>query len=113
MEQKEIRKERIPLKQRPPEERIKKVIKSAIAARKTPQQAPEKWVPTICWGCTEGPCHIRVQVIDGIAVNIKGNVDGPGFESFSKNQGRLCPKALSLIQKLYNPFRRLECETQS
>ncbi|MFC1815754.1 molybdopterin-dependent oxidoreductase [Thermodesulfobacteriota bacterium] len=62
-------------------------------------------MPTICYGCTKGPDLLRVHVVDGVAVNIEGNAEGPGFEQLSKNRGRLCPKPYGLIQKLYNPYR--------
>ncbi len=64
-----------------------------------------RWVPTICRNCTKGPCPIRVQVIDGIVVNIEGNTSGPGFDKFSNNQGRVCPKSYGMIHKIYNPHR--------
>ncbi len=65
----------------------------------------EKWVPTICWGCIEGYCAIKVRVVDGVVVNIEGNCDGPGFDTLVKNQGKVCPKAFGQVQKLYNPHR--------
>ncbi len=65
----------------------------------------QKWTPTVCWGCIEGWCAVRVHVIDGVAVNIEGDTAGPAFDTLSKNQGKVCPKVFGLIQKLYNPHR--------
>ncbi len=65
----------------------------------------EKWVPTVCWACIEGCCAIKVQVIDGAATRVEGNTAPSGFDTLSKNQGKICPKAFAHIQKLYNPHR--------
>ncbi|MFC2039713.1 molybdopterin-dependent oxidoreductase, partial [Chloroflexota bacterium] len=48
---------------------------------------------------------IRVQVVDGVVVNIEGNAELPDFEELTPGQGRVCPKPYGLIQKLYNPYR--------
>ncbi len=65
----------------------------------------EKWVPTICWNCIEGWCSIKVKVVDGVATKIEGNTSSAGFDTLSKNLGRVCPKTFGQIQKLYNPNR--------
>lgn len=65
----------------------------------------EQFVPTLCWGCIEGWCAIRVKVVDGVATKIEGNTTPPHFDTLSKNQGKVCPKAFGLVQKLYNPYR--------
>ncbi len=62
-------------------------------------------VPTVCWDCIRGPDLVRVRRVNGIAVSVEGNTDGPGFDCLSKNQGRVCPKTFGLVQKLYNPHR--------
>ncbi len=64
-----------------------------------------KWVPTICRNCVNGPDPVRVLTVNGVAVNVEGNASGPGFAQFSKVQGRVCPKAFGMIQKLYDPNR--------
>ncbi len=64
-----------------------------------------RWVPTICRNCVNGPDPVRVLTVNGVAVNIEGNASGPGFAQFSKVQGRVCPKAFGMIQKLYDPNR--------
>ncbi len=64
------------------------------------------WVPTACWFCaTGGPCLHRYHRVNGVVVNVQGNVEEPGFADWSRNQGRLCPKPYGLIEKLYNPYR--------
>ena len=70
------------------------------AAQRSIQE--DKWIPALCeFLCVEGPCMLKVHLVDGVAVNIKPNNEGEGFEQFTKNRGRLCPKAYGLIQKLY------------
>jgi len=65
----------------------------------------DAWIPTVCWGCVEGPCLIRVHRVNGVAINVEGNTEGPDFEQLTKNKGRLCPKPYGYIQRLYNPYR--------
>ncbi len=63
------------------------------------------WIPTLCFTCRNGPCLIRVHRVNGVAIDVEGNVQGEGFWELSRNQGKLCPKPFGLIQKLYNPHR--------
>jgi len=63
------------------------------------------WIPTACTGCVDGPCLIKVHRINGVAVNLKGNINGPGFDQLTKNRGKVCPKPFGVLQKLYNPYR--------
>ncbi|UCG65904.1 MAG: molybdopterin-dependent oxidoreductase [Deltaproteobacteria bacterium] len=72
-----------------------------VEASATPEN-DDTWLPTVCWLCVEGPDVIRVHRVNGVAVNIEGNMD---FRTLSKGQGRMCLKALSMLQKLYNPYR--------
>ena len=44
-------------------------------------------------------CGIRVQVEDGVAVNIEGNPESP------QNRGKMCAKGKAGIMNLYNPHR--------
>jgi len=64
------------------------------------------WVPTVCESqCADAPCLLRVHRINGVAVGVEPNTEIENFETLTKNQGRLCPKAFGLIQKIYNPHR--------
>ncbi|MFC2014283.1 molybdopterin-dependent oxidoreductase [Chloroflexota bacterium] len=65
----------------------------------------DEWVPTTCQLCVEGPDLIRVHVVNGVAINVEGNREVPGYEKWSTNQGRICPRPFSLLQKIYNPYR--------
>src|SRR3972149_8136309 len=58
----------------------------------------ETWKNTICRLCPAG-CGIRVRLIDGIPVYVKGNPNYP------VNQGGMCPLGLSALHSLYNPDR--------
>jgi anaerobic selenocysteine-containing dehydrogenase len=58
----------------------------------------ETWKNTICGQCPAG-CGIRVRLIDGIPVYIKGNPIYP------VNQGGMCPSGHSALEVLYNPDR--------
>src|SRR3990170_8974641 len=60
------------------------------------------WIPTMCYGCTNGPDLIEVHRVNGVAINVRGVPKGP---MGSITNGRLCPKPHGLIQKLYNPHR--------
>ncbi len=64
------------------------------------------WVPAECDGqCTDRNCLLKVHRVNGVAVGIEPNTDIEDFEKLVKNQGRLCPKAYMLLQKVYNPHR--------
>ncbi|MDD5524356.1 MAG: molybdopterin-dependent oxidoreductase [Smithella sp.] len=66
----------------------------------------DRWIPAMCeFQCTEGPCLCRVHVVDGVAVGMEPNRELKDYATLSRDQGRLCPKAYGLIQKLYNPHR--------
>ncbi len=58
----------------------------------------ETWKNTICGQCPAG-CGIRVRLIDGIPVYIKGNPIYP------VNQGGMCPSGHSALEVLFNPDR--------
>jgi len=59
----------------------------------------DEWLPGFCVMCMQGDCGLRVHMRDGVVVNIEGNPDSP------TNQGRVCPRAISAIIGLYNPYR--------
>jgi phenylacetyl-CoA:acceptor oxidoreductase len=81
-----------------------KTIRNEVKEQRKPQE--DIWIPAVCgWQCVEGPCLLRVRRINGVAVSIEPNREIQGFEQLTKNQGRLCPKAYGLLQKLYNPHR--------
>jgi anaerobic selenocysteine-containing dehydrogenase len=65
-------------------------------ARKGP--GIESWQNTIC-GLCPGGCGIRVRLIDGIPVYVKGNPIYP------VNRGGMCPLGLNALHALYNPDR--------
>lgn len=59
-------------------------------------------VPTYCMQCVCGPCPLKVIVEDGEAVGIEPNFDA---EDVTPGEGRVCAKAYSQIDKLYNKNR--------
>jgi phenylacetyl-CoA:acceptor oxidoreductase len=66
----------------------------------------DTWIPALCEGyCADNPCALRVHRVDGVAVNIEPNTEGENFEQLSKGHGKLCAKAFTNIQKIYNPHR--------
>src|SRR3972149_9505239 len=63
------------------------------------------WMPTLCYACNWGICLIKAHRVDGIVVNLEGNMEGRGCEELSRNKGMMCPKSFGNLQKLYNPHR--------
>ncbi|HIW76678.1 MAG TPA: molybdopterin-dependent oxidoreductase [Candidatus Gordonibacter avicola] len=61
--------------------------------------ATEEWKPATCPACHNPICGTQVKVVDGVAVEIKGDPKSP------TNQGRLCPRGLSVLGGLYHPYR--------
>ena len=62
-------------------------------------QTPEaSWIPTVCGMCYIG-CGVRVQVKNGVVVNIEGNPDNP------QNRGKMCARGKAGVWSLYNPNR--------
>ncbi|MFC1815444.1 molybdopterin-dependent oxidoreductase, partial [Thermodesulfobacteriota bacterium] len=43
--------------------------------------------------------------VNGVVLNLEGNVEGEGFEKLSRNKASVCVKSFGNIQKLYNPHR--------
>ncbi len=62
--------------------------------------ARSEWVKTACGMCYIG-CGVKVQIQNGVVVNIIGNPDSP------QNRGKMCAKGKSGIMNLYNPNRVL------
>ena len=64
----------------------------------TQSKLQSKLITTACGLCYIG-CGIKVQVEDGVVVNIEGNPDNP------QNRGRMCAKGKAGFMNLYNPNR--------
>lgn len=58
----------------------------------------ERFVNTLCPMCPGG-CGLKVRVVHGCAVGIRGNKDHP------VNRGGLCSRASAVLQDVYNPDR--------
>jgi anaerobic selenocysteine-containing dehydrogenase len=58
----------------------------------------ETWKNTVCGMCPAG-CGIRVRLMDGLPVSVKGN------PNFPINQGGVCPLGLNAVHTLYHPDR--------
>lgn len=76
---------------------------------------PENVIHSVCLQCHVA-CPIKAKVQDGVLVKIDGNPYSPqnllphldfetSLEDASKRDGKLCPKGLSGIQTLYDPYR--------
>jgi len=61
-----------------------------------------KHVPSYCYNCVAGPDLLTVEVVDGVATQILPNYAAEGVHP---GEGRICVRALGLIQKTYNPHR--------
>ena len=61
-----------------------------------------RYVPTYCYNCVAGPDPMKVRVDNGVACEVVPNFD---MEEMHPGNGRVCVKALGLVQKTYNPFR--------
>ena len=64
----------------------------------TQSKLQSKVVTATCGMCYIG-CGIKVQVDDGVVVNIEGNKDNP------QNRGMMCAKGKAGMMNLYNPNR--------
>jgi anaerobic selenocysteine-containing dehydrogenase len=58
----------------------------------------ETWVPSLCTLCPAG-CGIRVRLVDGLPVGLRGNKTHP------VTAGGLCPAGLSGLEELVHPDR--------
>lgn len=56
------------------------------------------WIPSTCW-IGKQECGVRVRTMDGRIVKIDGHPDYP------RNKGKLCPKGMSQIIQVYDPYR--------
>ena len=68
--------------------------------------APEdvREIPSLCFNCVAGPCFMTARVENGIATRIEPN---HAAEEVHPGRGRVCVKAMGLVQKTYNPHRVL------
>jgi anaerobic selenocysteine-containing dehydrogenase len=65
-----------------------------------PSQNPETgWQYSFCMGCMQADCSTKIYLEGGVVVNIEGNPESP------LNQGKVCPRAITAIMGLYNPYR--------
>ena len=63
------------------------------------QTSGEKWVKSFCSSCIWPNCGTEVKVVDGVAMELRGNKEHPF------NKGTLCPRGNALLASLYNPYR--------
>jgi anaerobic selenocysteine-containing dehydrogenase len=61
--------------------------------------AQDGWYPGQCKMCMQSDCITRNHVVDGVVVQIEGDLRAPN------NAGRLCPRGNSGIATTYNPWR--------
>jgi len=61
--------------------------------------------PSFCYNCVAGPDFMTVKVVEGVATEIEPNF---AAEDVHPAHGRVCVKALGLVQKTYNPHRILQ-----
>jgi len=59
-------------------------------------------VPSYCYQCVAGPDLLRVEVVDGVATEVRPN---DAAAKVHPAGGKVCVKAFGLIQKTYNPNR--------
>lgn len=57
------------------------------------------WVKSFCGTCIFTNCGLEVKVVDGVAVEVRGNLDHPA------NKGTMCPRGAAQLMNLYNPYR--------
>jgi len=79
-----------------------KVSRVGEALQCAPAGMTMQKVPVYCYQCVAGPDLLKVIVKDGVAVGVEPNAE---MESVHPACGKVCVRAYSLIQKLYNPNR--------
>lgn len=65
----------------------------------TPVDSAGVWKKNHCSCCSYQNCGTEVHVVDGVAVEVRGNADHP------VNKGTLCPRSSAQLATLYNPYR--------
>lgn len=74
--------------------------KKGLESGLIPVQASDgEWLKSYCSSCIWAACQTQVKVKDNVAVEIKGDPEGPF------NKGTLCPRGSALLSSLYNPYR--------
>ncbi len=63
------------------------------------KQLKGEWVTSYCGSCIYANCGTKLKIVDGVAVEIKGNPDHPA------NRGTLCPRGAAQLMAVYNPYR--------
>ncbi|MCB8925164.1 MAG: molybdopterin-dependent oxidoreductase [Ardenticatenaceae bacterium] len=63
------------------------------------EAARAEWVKSYCSSCIWPNCGTEVNVVDGVALRLRGNKEHPF------NKGTLCPRGNALLMSLYNPYR--------
>lgn len=63
------------------------------------QATDEEWLKAYCSSCIWPNCQTLIKVKDNVAVEVKGDPEGPF------NKGTLCPRGSSILANLYNPYR--------
>jgi anaerobic selenocysteine-containing dehydrogenase len=58
----------------------------------------DEWKSAFCGLCHYPCCATKVRVVNGVAVEVKGDENGP-------NEGRLCVRGNSVLGTLYDPYR--------
>lgn len=74
----------------------KPALKLSTSKKQTKQDG---WYPGICKMCMQGDCVTRVHVVNGVVVEVQGDKRAPN------NQGTLCPRGMSSVMNIYNPWR--------
>ncbi len=84
---------------------VRSLIRDALGKSEKPEIKEDVWIPSACWFCVMGPCLHRYHRVNGVVVNVQGNLEEPEFAERARNQGRICPKPYGLVEKVYNPNR--------
>ncbi len=68
------------------------------------RHSPTAQVSTYCYQCVAGPDLLKIDIEDGVAMQVRPNFDAADIHPAG---GRVCVKAYGLIHKTYNPNRIL------
>lgn len=77
------------------------VVSSSLAALSSEekQKLQGSWQYGYCRMCMRGDCANQFLIQSSVVMEVKGNKESP------TNKGALCPRGLSVLQNLYNPYR--------
>lgn len=78
---------------------FRKKPKALTSLRNSVGDESAEWKHSYCSSCIWPNCATLVKVSEGIAVQVKGDPDGPF------NKGTLCPRGSAQLANLYNPYR--------